>query len=329
MQKDYKKQKIYNNKSDSKLQPYPIKKNTLPNTPIKTYTPSPHPSYAKTINATPTSSGIGTGTLNTKPSTPSIQIGELLYSKDDSYEDLVSKNIKLRTLVIQASNTISELSKKCRNIESNCNEEKEAILVELDKISQKYQLYADSHKQISKIKSDFQQLTIQYNQNNKVMEAYQQSIVSLLKDNMKTFVSISNMINSGAKIFVTPQEFLCEIRQFLWENLNKYHSIIDSVVFGTFYEEYMNFITMVNKEEEEYNEMNNTIKKKRPNIRKKEYVDSSTNSNNNNTNTRSNQHPQPESKISSQSYRYNRYTQHKHNKSYDINNKNQENINFE
>lgn len=317
MQKDYKNQMNYNkNKSDPRFQPYSYKKNTIPNTPpIKTYTPSTHPSYSHSINPTPPalSSPISIPTTTTKESMPPIQINELLFSKDDTYENLVSKNIKLRTLVIQASNTISELSKKCKEIESTCNEEKEAILVELDKISQNYQLYADSHKQINKIKNDFQQLTLQYNQNNKVMEAYQQSIVSLLKDNMKTFANITNMINSRVKSIVTPQEFLFDMRQFLWENLNKYHKIIDAVVFGSFYDEYTSFISMAN-EEEEYNEMNHTIHKKKPNIRKKEYIDNS-----------SSNHPPNESKTSSQSHRYNRYTQHKHNKSYDINSNNKTN----
>ena len=74
------------------------------------------------------------------------QLSDLLCKKDDDYNTVVNKNIKLSSLIIQASDKLNQVTEKLQSNEENHKTEKEKILKELEKITLNYQKYAVSFK---------------------------------------------------------------------------------------------------------------------------------------------------------------------------------------
>ena len=105
-----------------------------------------------------------------------IELSDLLYKKEDDYETVVNKNLKLRSLVVQASNKLTEFSEKLLRNEENHKKEKETILKELDRITENYQKYAESHKTLIVLEEQFQKLKSDYEHNYTVLLSYQDSI---------------------------------------------------------------------------------------------------------------------------------------------------------
>jgi hypothetical protein len=82
----------------------------------------------------------------------------------------------LRSLVVQASNKLTEFSEKLLRNEENHKKEKETILKELDRITENYQKYAESHKTLIVLEEQFQKLKSDYEHNYTVLLSYQDSI---------------------------------------------------------------------------------------------------------------------------------------------------------
>jgi hypothetical protein len=105
-----------------------------------------------------------------------LQLIDLLHKKEDDHSTLVNKNHKLRSLVVQASQKLNELSEKMNTNEQLFVKEKETILKELDRITQNYQKYAHSYKNYSELEEKYQKLENDYEHNYNVLISYQDSI---------------------------------------------------------------------------------------------------------------------------------------------------------
>jgi hypothetical protein len=117
-----------------------------------------------------------TKTEKTDYNMQNIQLSDLLYKKEDDYETIVNKNMKLRSLVVQASNKLSEISEKLVTNEEEHKKEKQTIMKELDKIGQNYSKYAASHKNLIVLEEQFKKMKIDYEHNYSVLLSYQDSI---------------------------------------------------------------------------------------------------------------------------------------------------------
>ena len=214
---------------------------------------------------------------NNNQVTEKIDFKLLLENENDTYENLKLKNSKLRTLIIQASNKINELTNKLNLKEKEYQEEKKLILMKLDKISKNYKIYAESFQQNTKIKNDYELLNEKYEQNIKVISNYQKDIITLLSDFMKLYSNISNFIfqlnNSNLKnIRIDSSNFIKQIKDFIEKKIIKFDKKIDYVNFQNFYHEYSSFLLNI-KNEKKLNEEENKLKnKKSMTMRKKEYL---------------------------------------------------------
>ena len=219
-----------------------------------------------------------------------IDIKMLLENENDTYENLRVKNSKLRILIIQASNKITEITNKYNKMEINYQEEKKEILKQLDKISVNYKIYAESFQQNFKIKNDFNNLSQKYEQNLKVISNYQKDIIYLLSEYIQMHFNISNFLNNYYNsnlnnIRVDSINFIEKNKEFIEKNMMKFNKKIDTVNFPDFYNEYNSFLERIKIQKRIGEEENKIKNKKTYSIRKKEYINNSNiiiNNNNNN-----------------------------------------------
>ena len=212
-----------------------------------------------------------------------IDINMFLESENDTYENLKIKNSKLRILIIQASNKLTEISNKYKEREINYQDEKKEILKQLDKISVNYKIYAESHQQISKIKNDYNNLFQKFEQNLKVISNYQNDIIYLLSSYIKINYNISNFLNDYYNgninnIRIDSNIFIEKLKNYIEENIIKFNNKIDNVNFPNFYNEYYNCLEKI-QIEKKIKEKEYKNKKKNVKIRKKEYINNNNFSN--------------------------------------------------
>lgn len=117
-----------------------------------------------------------------------------LYDKSDTFETLISKNDKLRLLVVQANNKINSLIKQQNEMENDYQIEKKSILQQLDKISENYKVYANSHKLL---KTNEQKI-------NNIMQSY--SILNEQYSRAKNF--LMDVINNYYEVFKNINDYL-------------------------------------------------------------------------------------------------------------------------
>ena len=198
-----------------------------------------------------------------------IDINMFLESENDTYENLKIKNSKLRILIIQASNKLTEISNKYKEREINYQDEKKEILKQLDKISVNYKIYAESHQQISKIKNDYNNLFQKFEQNLKVISNYQNDIIFLLSSYIKIHYNITNVLNdyyngSINNIRIDFNNFIEQLKNYIEDHIIKFNNKIDSVNFPNFYNEYYNCLEKIQIEkkikEEEYKNKKKMLK---------------------------------------------------------------------
>ena len=117
--------------------------------------------------------------LNTKTDSSSMKqfdMSDLVYQENDDYKTIVSKNTKLRNLVIQASQKINDITFQFQEKEKEFQIDKENILAELENISSNYKLYAESHQNYNKLDEQFKKLQRDYNCDNKGIKSYEEIV---------------------------------------------------------------------------------------------------------------------------------------------------------
>ena len=190
-----------------------------------------------------------------------IDFFQLIENNNDTYQDLRIKNKKLREIIIQITVQLKTLSIKCQNLEKQLTSEKQMLLDKLEQITGNYKLYAEGYQEKTLLKKDMGTLINNYKQNNRVMNSFKDSFVFLLRKNMNMYtdfkkIDISSLNNNNKNI-----EIINNIKNNLFNNISRYRKNIDIINFPEFYKEYLSFIDVEEKQENEnnYNLINKKI----------------------------------------------------------------------
>jgi len=197
---------------------------------------------------------------------------DLIENNNDSYEDLKTKNKKLREIIIKISEEIKSLKIKYNTMQKDYTTEKKMLLEKLDKITNNYKMYAEGYQEKSILKKDINTLINNYKQNNKVLNSFKDSFSFLLKKNITMYnecKKLDNEMDNINDINNKYLDFIFDIKNKLLNQILKFKKNIDMINFPDFYKDYFTF---VNCEEKENNNKNKYLEKNKykinPNIEK-------------------------------------------------------------
>ena len=178
---------------------------------------------------------------------------QLIENNNDTYQDLRLKNKKLRDIIIKITEQLKTINLKYQNLEKQFTSEKQTLLDKLEQITGNYKLYAEGYQEKALLKKDMGTLINNYKQNNRVMNSFKDSFVFLLKKNMNMFSDFNKLerMQSNNNKFI---ELLNNMKNNLYNNILRFKKNIDMINFPEFYKEYLSFIDLEQKEENENNE---------------------------------------------------------------------------
>ena len=177
---------------------------------------------------------------------------QLIENNNDTYQDLRLKNKKLRDIIIKITEQLKTINLKYQNLEKQFTSEKQTLLDKLEQITGNYKLYAEGYQEKALLKKDMGTLINNYKQNNRVMNSFKDSFVFLLKKNMNMFSDFNKLerMQSNNNKFI---ELLNNMKNNLYSNILRFKKNIDMINFPEFYKEYLSFIDLEQKEENENN----------------------------------------------------------------------------
>ena len=188
-----------------------------------------------------------------------INFFQLIENNSDTYQDLRIKNKKLRDIIVKITDQLKTLSIKNQNLEKQLTSEKQMLLDKLEQITGNYKLYAEGYQEKTLLKKDMGTLINNYKQNNRVMNSFKDSFLFLLRKNMNMYTDFKKIdigsLNNNRNI-----ELVNNIKNNLFNNIARFRKNIDIINFPDFYKEYLSFIDIEGKEE---NENNNLFNNKR------------------------------------------------------------------
>ena len=184
-----------------------------------------------------------------------INFLQLIENNNDSYQDLRIKNKKLRDIIIKITEQLKILNTKYQELEKQFASEKKILLDKLEQITGNYKLYAEGYQEKIILKKDMGTLINNYKQNNKVMNSFRDSFLFLLKKNISLFNDFKKFENNSYNN--KNIEFITKIRNNLFNNIVRFRKSIDMINFPEFYKEYLTFIENEEKEENEINKIYN------------------------------------------------------------------------
>ena len=169
------------------------------------------------------------------PPNPPLDYKIFLYDKNDTFDMLKLKNENLRNLVIQANDKINLLIKQKNELENEYQIEKKTILQHLEKISQNYKIYANSHKSLK---------TTEVRMNEFINENQR-----LLQLNDKVNKSLDQLTNTFYSIYTNIDEFLKKSSE-------------DHIDFNNSMEVFQYLLSLRNKILDDYNQIKKADPKK-------------------------------------------------------------------
>ncbi len=184
-----------------------------------------------------------------------INFLQLIENNNDSYQDLRIKNKKLRDIIIKITEQLKILNTKYQELEKQFASEKKILLDKLEQITGNYKLYAEGYQEKIILKKDMGTLINNYKQNNKVMNSFRDSFLFLLKKNISLFNDFKKFENNSYNN--KHIEFITKVRNNLFNNIVRFRKSIDMINFPEFYKEYLTFIENEEKEENEINKIYN------------------------------------------------------------------------
>ena len=169
---------------------------------------------------------------------------QLLDKENDTYEELKTKNKKLRELIIKVSKQLDILYNKYVNIKINAENEKKILLEKLEKISSNYKLYAESYKENMKLKKEKELLAGNCTQINLIYNSCKNSLVSLIKKNMNYYTKLKMFYENKNSQFKTINydDFIFSLKEEFLNNLIQYKNQLDIINYPSFYYELNLFI---------------------------------------------------------------------------------------
>ena len=196
-----------------------------------------------------------------------INFFQLIENNSDTYQDLRIKNKKLRDIIVKITDQLKTLSIKNQNLEKQLTSEKQMLLDKLEQITGNYKLYAEGYQEKTLLKKDMGTLINNYKQNNRVMNSFKDSFLFLLRKNMNMYTDFKKIdigsLNNNRNI-----ELVNNIKNNLFNNIARFRKNIDIINFPDFYKEYLSFIDVEGKEENENNNLFNNKKIYKNNIKK-------------------------------------------------------------
>ena len=196
-----------------------------------------------------------------------INFFQLIENNSDTYQVLRIKNKKLRDIIVKITDQLKTLSIKNQNLEKQLTSEKQMLLDKLEQITGNYKLYAEGYQEKTLLKKDMGTLINNYKQNNRVMNSFKDSFLFLLRKNMNMYTDFKKIdigsLNNNRNI-----ELVNNIKNNLFNNIARFRKNIDIINFPDFYKEYLSFIDVEGKEENENNNLFNNKKIYKNNIKK-------------------------------------------------------------
>jgi len=107
---------------------------------------------------------------------PNLKFSELLFNVNDDFKTLITKNTKLRSMLIEANNHINEITKQFDKQLISHSNEKKSLLLQLDKITSNYTLYAESHKNLTVLKEEYDKVNYDFQLNQEKINVYKELI---------------------------------------------------------------------------------------------------------------------------------------------------------
>ena len=196
-----------------------------------------------------------------------INFFQLIENNSDTYQDLRIKNKKLRDIIVKITDQLKTLSIKNQNLEKQLTSEKQMLLDKLEQITGNYKLYAEGYQEKTLLKKDMGTLINNYKQNNRVMNSFKDSFLFLLRKNMNMYTDFKK-IDIGSLNNKRNIELVNNIKNNLFNNIARFRKNIDIINFPDFYKEYLSFIDVEGKEENENNNLFNNKKIYKNNIKK-------------------------------------------------------------
>ena len=154
-------------------------------------------------------------TSNSKPKQRYSNYEEYLYKEGDDYEKLKLKNKNLKRLFEQANCQLVTCLNKQQKMEQKYQNEKKEIIEKLTKIQENYEIYANSHQQLSNLEDKIDEISSTYNQllelyfkTNERMKNFKNNVIQLYKN-------ISNFVDNKCdndKVNLLSFEFLLHLR---------------------------------------------------------------------------------------------------------------------
>ena len=185
-----------------------------------------------------------------------INFFQLIENNSDTYQDLRIKNKKLRDIIVKITDQLKTLSIKNQNLEKQLTSEKQMLLDKLEQITGNYKLYAEGYQEKTLLKKDMGTLINNYKQNNRVMNSFKDSFLFLLRKNMNMYADFKKIdigsLNNNRNI-----ELVNNIKNNLFNNIARFRKNIDIINFPDFYKEYLSFIDVEGREENENNNLFN------------------------------------------------------------------------
>ena len=196
-----------------------------------------------------------------------INFFQLIENNSDTYQDLRIKNKKLRDIIVKITDQLKTLSIKNQNLEKQLTSEKQMLLDKLEQITGNYKLYAEGYQEKTLLKKDMGTLINNYKQNNRVMNSFKDSFLFLLRKNMNMYTDFKKIdigsLNNNRNI-----ELVNNIKNNLYNNIARFRKNIDIINFPDFYKEYLSFIDVEGKKENENNNLFNNKRIYKNNIKK-------------------------------------------------------------
>lgn len=128
-----------------------------------------------------------------------INYQNYLYDENDTFETLIVKNDNLRILLVQANNKLNELFEHQSEVENDFKLEKQSILQQLDKISNNYMIYANSHKVLKETEKKMNNIIQCYSNLNEELSRAKQMLNDVINNYYETFENINDFIASKAE----------------------------------------------------------------------------------------------------------------------------------
>ena len=161
----------------------------------------------------------------------------------------------MRDIIIKITEQLKILNTKYQELEKQFASEKKILLDKLEQITGNYKLYAEGYQEKIILKKDMGTLINNYKQNNKVMNSFRDSFLFLLKKNISLFNDFKKFENNSYNN--KNIEFITKVRNNLFNNIVRFRKSIDMINFPEFYKEYLTFIENEEKEENEINKIYN------------------------------------------------------------------------